>query len=96
VRFIRARGQCECKGECGRDHIGRCPNEHDGRAYGTGSLVVLTVAHLDHVPENCDLANLRAMCQGCHLHYDLEHHAQTRRENERRAREDAGQGTLPI
>jgi hypothetical protein len=36
------------------------------------------------------------MCQGCHLHYDLEHHAQTRRENERRAREDAGQGTLPI
>ena len=25
----------------------------------TGSKVVLTTAHLDHVPENCDLANLR-------------------------------------
>jgi hypothetical protein len=48
-----------------------------GEAYGTGSKVVLTTAHLDHTPENCDPANLRAMCQGCHLHYDREHHAET-------------------
>lgn len=47
-------------------------------AYGTGSTVVLTTAHLDHTPENCDGANLRAMCQGCHLHYDRGHHAETR------------------
>ena len=31
----------------------------------TGSRVVLTVAHLDHVPENVDPANLRAWCQRC-------------------------------
>ena len=40
--------------------------------------IVLTVAHLDHTPENCDPDNLRAWCQRCHLHYDRHHHAQTR------------------
>jgi len=37
----------------------------------TGSRVVLTVAHLDHQPENCDDDNLRAWCQKCHNTYDL-------------------------
>lgn len=32
--------------------------------------VVLTVAHLDHQPENCDPSNLRAWCQRCHNRYD--------------------------
>lgn len=74
----RAGWRCECEGECGRGtHEGRCPNKHRERAYGTGSLVILTTAHLDHTPENCDDENLRAMCQGCHLHYDREHHART-------------------
>lgn len=41
------------------------------------SRIVLTVAHLDHTPENCDPSNLRAMCQRCHLHYDKHHHART-------------------
>jgi hypothetical protein len=36
----------------------------------TGSTVVLTVAHLDHKPENCDRANLKAWCQRCHNTYD--------------------------
>ena len=31
----------------------------------------LTVAHLDHEPENCDLTNLRALCAPCHGTYDL-------------------------
>lgn len=43
----------------------------------TGSKVVLTTAHLDHVPENCGLANLRHWCQRCHLVYDAKHHAVT-------------------
>lgn len=43
----------------------------------TGSRVVLTVAHLDHTPEHCDLSNLRHWCQRCHLAYDLEHHRTT-------------------
>jgi hypothetical protein len=39
--------------------------------------IVLTVAHLDHTPENCADDNLKAMCQRCHLNYDKHHHAQT-------------------
>jgi len=74
----RAGWRCECLGECGRGtHKGRCPNKHGMPAYGTGSKVVLTTAHLDHTPERCEDTNLKAMCQGCHLHYDKEHHAQT-------------------
>lgn len=79
IRFERAEGRCECEGECLRGtHLDRCPNVNGQPAYGTGSRVVLTVAHLNHTPEDCRDENLRAMCQGCHLHYDLEHHAQTR------------------
>ena len=74
----RAGWRCECEGECGRGtHDGRCPNRHGQPAYGTGSKVILTTAHLDHDPQNCAPANLRAFCQGCHLHYDRDHHAQT-------------------
>ena len=36
----------------------------------TGSKVVLTVAHLDHQPQNVDRSNLRALCQKCHNGYD--------------------------
>ena len=39
--------------------------------------IVLTIAHLDHTPEHHDPANLRALCQRCHLAYDAEHHAKT-------------------
>lgn len=31
----------------------------------------LTVAHLDHVPENCDRRNLKALCAPCHCRMDL-------------------------
>lgn len=100
-----APARCECLGECARHtHTGRCPNVQYGIAYGTegegefgmGTMVVLTIAHLDHTPEHNDDENLRAMCQGCHLHYDREHHAQTRRETRRRDLEMAGQETLPL
>lgn len=39
----------------------------------TGSVVVLTVAHLDHQPENCSLENLKHWCQRCHNVYDSVH-----------------------
>lgn len=79
IKADRAAWRCECLGECERGtHDGRCPNVHGQPAYGTGSKVVLTTAHLDHTPEHCEDDNLRAMCQGCHLHYDRGHHAETR------------------
>jgi len=49
----------------------------------TGSKVVLTIAHLDHQPENNDPENLRAWCQRCHLTYDAMHHAESRRNSRR-------------
>ncbi len=42
----------------------------DECGYGRAVRVVLTVAHLDHQPENCDPDNLRAWCQRCHNAYD--------------------------
>lgn len=43
--------------------------------------VVLTIAHLDHDTTNNSADNLKAMCQKCHLRYDAEQHAKTRKEN---------------
>lgn len=40
-------------------------------------VIVLTIAHLDHTPENCDPANLRALCQRHHLALDADHHKAT-------------------
>lgn len=58
---IRARAGQRCE-QCGAEN---------GKPHPvTGSRVVLTVAHLDHQPENCDPANLRAWCQKCHNAYD--------------------------
>ena len=51
--------------------------------------IVLTIAHLDHTPENCDMENLKALCQKCHLTYDAEMHAQNSRIT-RRAGKAAG------
>lgn len=59
IRFKRAGGKCEwCSAVHGEPH----PE--------TGSIVVLTTAHLDHTPENCADDNLAALCQRCHNRYD--------------------------
>lgn len=39
----------------------------------------LGVAHLDHVPSNCDRSNLRALCTPCHCRYDLSQMAKKKR-----------------
>lgn len=74
----RSGGRCECAGECGlhRTTPGprRCEERQGELAKWAKGRVVLTVAHLDHQPENCDDANLKAMCQRCHLRYDVPHH----------------------
>jgi hypothetical protein len=71
IRFDRAKNICECIGECGDDHGGRCLAINREPHPITGSMVVLTVAHLDHIPENCADENLKAMCQRCHNRYDM-------------------------
>ena len=64
IRFVRARGVCE---QCGAVHGSPHPV--------TGSIVVLTTAHLDHNTANCADDNLKALCQRCHLRHDAKQHA---------------------
>lgn len=77
----RARGRCECKGECDRagHPRGRCHERNSQPARTFRGKVVLTVAHLNHTPEDCSDENLKAMCQACHLSYDRHHHAKNLR-----------------
>lgn len=79
IRFGRAGGRCE-----GSPRYPTCRAQHGRPHPRTHSIVVLTVAHLDHDVANNDPANLRAMCQRCHLTHDTEQHrrnaARTRRQ----------------
>jgi hypothetical protein len=50
----RAQNHCEFCGVENHDLVDRGKD----RVY-----VVLTIAHLDHTPENCSPENLRALCQ---------------------------------
>ena len=70
IRQFRAKNRCEKIDREGK----RCTAINGEKHPITGSKVVLTVAHLDHIPENCTADNLMAMCQRCHLRYDAHHH----------------------
>jgi 5-methylcytosine-specific restriction endonuclease McrA len=50
----------------------------------TGSIVILTISHLDHDPTNCSDSNLVALCQRCHLRYDLKEHVKNAKETRRK------------
>jgi len=79
----RAKWRCEwCKAEYGK------PNPI------TGSIVVLSVAHLDHNPANCADDNLAALCQKCHLGYDQPLHQRHAAETRRLNRIESGQLVL--
>ena len=89
---IRARsgGRCECHGECGlhRTTPGprRCVELHGEPARWAKGKIVLTVAHLNHQPEDCRPENLKAMCQRCHLRYDHDHHQRNAYETRRKGK----------
>src|SRR3990167_9736278 len=57
------------------------------------TYIVLTVAHLNHQPEDCgepgNRPNLAAWCQRCHLAYDHEHHMRNAHQT-RRGRKASG------
>jgi len=70
----------------------------------TGSMVVLTIAHMDYdlahndgmdrgaKAEAIGQANLRALCQRCHLRHDRDQHA----ESARKTREAQMQADVPM
>jgi hypothetical protein len=55
-----------------------CALRHAQPATVRSVLVVLTVAHLNHIPGDDRDENLKALCGWCHLNYDKLHHAETR------------------
>jgi len=85
---IRARsgGRCECESHCGlHTTTGRCREINGQPAKWAKGKVVLTVAHLGvakpdgakgdkHDKTDCRDENLKAMCQRCHLRFDLDEH----------------------
>lgn len=70
-----ATDSCYMDGVCAETGLLVPDTDEDSVAYGREVKVVLTVAHLDHTPENCADENLKALCQRCHLVYDAKHHA---------------------
>lgn len=69
----RSGNRCECTGQCGVNHNGRCERWHLEllvRKDKDNATVILTVAHLNHTPEDCRDENLLHACQGCHNRYD--------------------------
>ena len=94
----RAQNMCEFCGAENHSIVIRSWEDRHGRIVGKESKIVLTVAHLDHTPENCDLDNLRALCQKCHLAYDresnLEEARKTRLAAKLAARKDDSQLSL--
>jgi hypothetical protein len=82
--IARGVGSCAGKymtfdGEVRSEKTGEYLGMARGSEWNTDGLVeiVLTIAHLDHTPENNDPENLAALCQKCHLAYDKEHHLKT-------------------
>ena len=45
--------------------------------------IILTIAHLDNdkLNHNVNLDRLKALCQKCHLQYDIKHHVSNRLKN---------------
>ncbi len=91
IRFERAGGRCE-----GSPAWPECRAWHGEQHPVTGSIVVLTTSHLDHDTSNNDSANLRAMCQRCHLTHDAELHASNAAKAQRRKQIEAGQLELSL
>jgi hypothetical protein len=110
IRFDRAQGRCECTGECGESHAGRCTAMHGQLFYPRLSgrrrvnlelaMIVLTVAHLWQHSCKCTIkcaidSHVKAMCQACHLAYDVEERAGHARAT-RQTKKDAQRNLLRL
>lgn len=98
----RSRGRCECEGECMSHESNkkygmakRCIARNGKPHPLTGSIVILTVAHLGadypdgtkgnkHDKMDVRDENLKAMCQRCHLNFDRDEHVANAKATRRR------------
>lgn len=89
----RARGRCECTGHCALHRGIRCAERQGKKGLWMNGKIMLTVAHLNHYPPDCQDGNLLAMCQRCHLRYDQNLH---RRHLRKHREERITQEVLPL
>lgn len=93
VRFVRAGGRCE-----GSPAYPDCRAAHGEPHPATGSIVVLTTAHIGaahadgtpgdkHDKLDVRIENLKSWCQRCHLMYDIEEHKANAAATRRRKRD---------
>lgn len=56
-------------------------NMTESLKYHGFTKIILTIAHLDHdkLNHDVDLTRLKALCQRCHLKYDIMHHVENRK-----------------
>lgn len=100
VRFERAGGRCECTGQCGLHKTTgwarRC-TERDGEpAEWAKGKVVLTTAHTCTCDPLCsNPQHLLAMCNRCHLRFDIELHMRNSKKT-REAKKWLNQHALPL
>ena len=94
VRIDRALHRCECTGQCGRHkpilsksfphgerllQVRRCTEINKQRAKHANGRIILTAAHTCNCQPLCaDVNHLLAMCQGCHLRFDMARHRDNR------------------
>ncbi len=70
--FEERMGFAEWAGEWVQDYWESIEDdEHGSVLIRRSKRFELGVAHLDHVPSNCDRSNLKALCTPCHCRYDL-------------------------
>lgn len=79
IRTVKSAGYCEFCGVPNHVTINKWTRKRVPEASPDSFKVVLTAAHMDHNPENCDIDNLKALCQRCHLNYDKNEHLQSRK-----------------
>lgn len=74
---IRRRSWGRCEWVDSEDN--RCEEINGLPALRFNGRVVLTVAHMNHDPQDNREGNLMALCQKCHNRYDAKHRAKNRR-----------------
>lgn len=79
IRFVRAGNRCEVCGAINYSFVNKFTRELCLQDEDYAIKIILTTAHLDHNPENCEYDNLKAMCQKCHNKYDVKHRKETRK-----------------
>lgn len=70
-------------------HTARVSREWYSEPGDPATVIVLTIAHLDHDTANNADDNLAALCQKCHLYHDAKQHASARKAG-RLARKNRG------